>query len=156
MGDAAGGQPDGLRGMTHQRWSATAGNASTSAADDPSAVSGSATARLYDDDAFGERVDGWIAAVSVLFDPKPQREHPHRDCSAVSWRGGQALPRPLPGPRGVKRSAKSLFSQEGDRSPFTGAVRSSVQVGRYEILLVTIVALGRTCHNVSSPGHREI
>ena len=37
--------------------------------------------------------------------------------------GGQALP-PAPSGRAVRRSAKSLFSQKGDRSPFTGAVRS--------------------------------
>ena len=61
-------------------------------------------------------------------------------------------------PRGLPPGARAegcevpLFSQKDDRSPITGAVRSLMQVGRYEILLAVDCALHGTCHKIQSSG----
>ena len=64
---------------------------------------------------------------------------------------GRPPSRPPPGAR-AEGCEVPLFSQKDDRSPITGAVRSLMQVGRYEILLAVDCALHGTCHKIQSSG----
>ena len=49
----------------------------------------------------------------------------------------------------IEASRRRMSSLGGPTFAEAGAVRSKVQVGRCGILSATILALARTCHNVS-------
>src|ERR1022692_4186689 len=64
---------------------------------------------------------------------RPAKSNPRR---TISGRGAGPPPGLPQGAREPRGSEVPLFSQKDDRSPITGAVRSLIQLGRYEILLV--------------------
>ena len=70
--------------------------------------------------------------------------------AGISGRGSGPPPGHPPWGARVETFRSSALLAEGDRSPITGAVRSLFQLGRYESFSNSILALQRTCHNVTS------